>query len=106
METSTIIELITIVITLILGVISKKVLFIKTNFIPIQNLLIGLISFTAYYIATKDIHIALMFSGLLAGGTYDLLKNIKKIGENEELLQDAVEYNELSEGENETNGNS
>ena len=105
MEISTIIKLITVIVTLILGIISKKVLFVKTNLIPIQNLIIGCISFIAYYITTKDINIALMFSGLLAGGVYDLVKNITQIGKNEGLLEDAVEFNELSEEENDSYGN-
>ena len=104
MEISTIIKLITVIVTLILGIISKKVLFVKTNLIPIQNI-IWCISFIAYYITTKDINVALMFSGLLAGGVYDLVKNITQIGKNEGLLEDAVEFNELSEEENDSYGN-
>ena len=105
MEITTIIEIVTVIVTLILGFIAKKVALFKTNLIPVQNLIIGCVSFVAYYIITKDINTALIFSGLLAGGTYDLLKNLKQIGKNEDLLEDAVGFNELSEEENETNGN-
>lgn len=93
MEVSTIIELATILITLILGVVAKKVFFVKTNFIPLQNLLIGIISFTIYYITTRDINTALVFSGLLAGGIYDLAKNLGDIHRNErELELQELEY--------------
>lgn len=105
MEITTLIEIITVLITLILGFIAKKAKFIKTNLIPIQNLFIGCISFIIYYFVTKDIHVALMFSGLLAGGTYDFVKNLIQIGKNEDLLDDAVQFNELTEGGNETDGN-
>lgn len=79
MEISTIIEIITVLVTLILGRLSKKYFFIKSNLIPVQNLIIGCISFILNYIVTKDVHTSLIFSGLLAGGTYDLLKNLKEI---------------------------
>lgn len=79
MEISTIIQIITVIITLILGVVSKKSKFIDSKKIPIQNLVIGIASFVINYIITKDINGALIFSGLLAGGTYDLLKNLKEL---------------------------
>lgn len=79
MDIATIIEIVTVIVTLILGRLSKKYLFLKSNLIPIQNLVIGCISFIINYIITKDIHTSLIFSGLLAGGTYDLLKNLKQI---------------------------
>lgn len=96
MEITTLIEIITVLITLILGFIAKKAKFIKTNLIPIQNLFIGCISFIIYYFVTKDIHVAVMFSGLLAGGVYDLVKNIEKIAKNEgliELNEDGIDEN-------------
>ena len=79
MEIATIIEIVTVVVTLVLGRLSKKYLFLKSNLIPVQNLIIGCISFVLNYIVTKDIQTSLIFSGLLAGGTYDLLKNLKEI---------------------------
>ena len=84
MEISVIIEIVTVLVTLFLGRLSKKYFFIKSNLIPVQNLIIGCISFILYYIMTKDIHTSLIFSGLLAGGTYDLLKNLKEIKGSEE----------------------
>lgn len=79
MDTNTIIQIATVVITLILGVISKKSKFIDSKKIPIQNLVIGILSFGIDYIITKDFNTALIFSGLLAGGTYDLIKNLKEL---------------------------
>lgn len=85
MDVNSIIEIVTIVVTLILGIISKKSNFINSKKIPIQNLIIGIISFVIDYIITKDFNASIMFSGLLAGGTYDLLKNLKKISDDDEL---------------------
>lgn len=83
MDVNSIIEIVTVVVTLILGIISKKSNFINSKKIPIQNLIIGIISFVIDYIITKDFNASIMFSGLLAGGTYDLLKNIYFIFYNE-----------------------
>lgn len=71
--------LITMTITWVLGILSKKSHFISNNFIPVQNLLIGcLIALVEWYF-TKDFNVALSMSGLLAGGTYDLVHNLDKI---------------------------
>lgn len=83
MDVNSIIEIVTVVVALILGIISKKNNFINSKKIPIQNLIIGIISFVIDYIITKDFNASIMFSGLLAGGTYDLLKNIYFIFYNE-----------------------
>lgn len=79
MEIQNIIEIVTILITLILGFVAKKNPRFNNKRIPIQNLLIGIASFVIDYIITKDINGSLIFSGLLAGGTYDLLKNLKEL---------------------------
>lgn len=76
MNTNTIIELVTVFVTLILGFISKKSKFIDSKKIPIQNLILGIVYFIIDYVVSKDFNAALLFSGLLAGGTYDLAKNI------------------------------
>lgn len=85
MEISTIMEIATVVITLILGYVAKKNPKFNNKRIPVQNLLIGIASFVINFIVTKDINGSLVFSGLLAGGTYDLLKNLKKISDDDEL---------------------
>lgn len=98
---TTIIGLITVLVTFVLGILSKRSKFIKNNLIPVQNLIIGVIAFVVNYIITKDINASLIGVGLFTGGTYDLVHNLQEI----RLIEDAVEYNDLSEGENETNGN-
>ena len=84
MEIESIMQLITVVVTLILGFISKKSTFIKNNTIPIQNVVIGLVMAIIHWIMTKDISLAITLSGLLAGGTYDLGKNLLQIFKKEE----------------------
>ena len=79
MEISYIIGILTVIITWILGYLSKKSEFINNNFIPVQNIIIGIVSFVVDYIITKDLNGALLFSGLIAGGSYDLLKCLKQI---------------------------
>ena len=73
------VSLVTIIVTLILGVISKKSSKIKNNLIPIQNLLIGTIVAIVEWIITKDFNSAIALSGLVAGGTYDIIHNLEKI---------------------------
>lgn len=79
MEISYFIGVFTIIITWILGYLAKKSKFINNNMIPIQNIIIGIVSFVVDYIITKDFNGALLFSGLVAGGSYDLLKSLKQI---------------------------
>ena len=73
------ISLITIVVTLVLGIVSKKSPKIKNNLIPTQNLLIGVIVAIVEWILTKDFNTAIALSGLIAGGTYDIVHNLQKI---------------------------
>lgn len=73
------ISLITVIVTLILGIVSKKSPKIKNNLIPIQNLLIGTIVAIVEWIITKDFNSAIALSGLIAGGTYDIIHNLEKI---------------------------
>lgn len=73
------VSLVTIIVTLILGVISKKSPKIKNNLIPIQNLLIGTIVAIVEWIITKDFNSAIALSGLIAGGTYDIIHNLEKL---------------------------
>lgn len=72
-------SIVTIVVTLICGVIAKKVSWFNNKLIPIQNLAIGLIIAVIEFIITKDFSLAISLSGLLAGGTYDLANNLNKI---------------------------
>lgn len=73
------VSLITIIVTLILGVVSKKSSKIKNNLIPIQNLLIGTMVAIVEWIITKDFNSAIALSGLIAGGTYDIIHNLEKL---------------------------
>lgn len=79
MELAQIITLVTFIVTLILGFISKKSKFISNNLIPVQNLLIGLIVAVVEWIITKDFNTAIALSGIMAGGAYDIVHNIQKM---------------------------
>lgn len=72
-------SLITMLVTLVLGSISKKCTFICNNLIPIQNLLIGLLVALFNYLITKNFESSIALSGLFAGGVYDIYYNVKKI---------------------------
>jgi len=73
------ISLITVIVTLVLGIVSKKSSKIKNNLIPIQNLLIGVIVAIIELVITKDFSTAIALSGLVAGGTYDIVHNLQKL---------------------------
>ena len=73
------IYLATMILTWLLGVLSKKSKFVSNNLIPVQNLCIGCVIALIDWYFTKDFSIALAGSGLLAGGTYDLIHNLNKI---------------------------
>lgn len=73
------VSLITIIVTLLLGIVSKKSPKIKNNLIPIQNLLIGVVVAIVELIITKDFSTAIALSGLIAGGTYDIVHNLQKL---------------------------
>lgn len=72
------ITILTVITTFFLGKLSKKSDFIKHEFIPLQNLFIGIFVAIIYYIITKDISVAVATAGLFAGGTYDIVHNLKK----------------------------
>ena len=99
MTEQNIIEIITILITLVLGFIAKKNPKFNNKRIPIQNLLIGIASFVVNYIITKDINGSLIFSGLLAGGTYDLFKNFKDLDVIPKDLDESILESEVSDDE-------
>lgn len=83
MELSTLISLVTIIVTWVLGVVSKKHTKLNNKLIPIQNILVGLIVALVEWIVTKDFKVAIALSGLLASGTYDIAHNLKKLIYNE-----------------------
>ena len=79
MELTNIITMVTIIVTWILGIVSKKSKFIKNNLIPIQNILIGVVVAIIEWIITKDFKVAIALSGLFAGGVYDIIHNLDKM---------------------------
>jgi uncharacterized membrane protein YeaQ/YmgE (transglycosylase-associated protein family) len=79
MEVSTLISLVTIIVTWLLGVVSKKYTKLNNKLIPIQNILVGLIVAIIEWIVTKDFKVAIALSGIFAGGAYDVINNINKM---------------------------
>lgn len=79
MELTEIISLVTFAVTFICGIVTKKCPKISNKIIPIQNLAIGLIIAVIEWIITRDFKVAIALSGILAGGTYDILHNLEKL---------------------------
>ena len=79
MELTEIISIVTFFVTIIMGVISKKSKWFNNNLIPIQNIAIGLIVAIIEWIITKDFSTAIALSGVVAGGTYDIVHNLNKL---------------------------
>lgn len=80
---TSIIGLVTVIITYIFGLISKKVTWVKDDYIPLQNFTIGLISgLICYMFKIDDMSLPVslftcLTSSLCAGGLYDLTKTGK-----------------------------
>ena len=85
MELNKIIMIVTMVVTWILGIVSKKSNWVNNNLIPIQNLAIGIIVAGVEWVITGDYSTALALSGVLAGGTYDVFHNLSKLVKKEEI---------------------
>ena len=79
MELTEIISLVTFAVAFICGIVTKKCPKISNKIIPIQNLAIGLIIAVIEWIITRDFKVAIALSGILAGGTYDILHNLEKL---------------------------
>ena len=79
MKLNTIVYLVTMVVTWILGYVAKKHTSLNNNLIPIQNILIGVIVAVIEWIVTKDFNTALTTAGVMGGGTYDIIHNLNKI---------------------------
>ena len=79
MELVEIVSFVTIIVTWIFGYLAKKSVWINNKIIPLQNIAIGLIVAIIEWIITKDFSLALAASGLIAGGAYDVVHNLKKI---------------------------
>ena len=79
MDITSIVTLVTIIVTYLLGILAKKSTFINNKLIPIQNIVIGLIVAIIEWIITKDFKVAIALSGLLSGGLYDVGHNLQKL---------------------------
>lgn len=79
MELEQIITMVTFLVTLVMGVISKKNPALSNKIIPIQNLAVGLIVAIIEWIITKDFSTAIALSGVFAGGIYDIIHNLEKL---------------------------
>lgn len=76
---SVIVTFITIIVTYILGVISKKSSKINDNLIPVQNIIIGVVVGIIYYIATGDIDVIVSSSSAIATVIYDAIHGFEKL---------------------------
>ena len=99
-----IIFLVSMILTWLLGIISKKSTWLNNHLIPTQNLVIGLVVAIIDWIITKDFSTAIALSGLMAGGTYDIIHNFNKMldkeeEEDEENIQTEFNEDELPFGE-------
>ena len=74
-----IITAVTLIVTLLLGSVAKKVKFFENNLIPIQNIVIGITVAIIEFVITKDFSVAIAVSGIAAGGAYDIFHNIGKL---------------------------
>lgn len=78
------VTLATIIVTIILGQLTKKYTNLDKKKIPIQNIFIGLFVFGVEYLITKDLNIAVATSGILSGGIYDLGKSLLQLFKKED----------------------
>lgn len=96
METADILAIVTAIVTVIMGIVSKKSKHISNYAIPIQNLAIGLVVAVVEFVITKDFKVSIALSGLTAGGTYDIINNLIKLQKAKEEQE-----KELSNGKGE-----
>ena len=100
MEFEVIMQLVTVIVTLVFGVISKKNKYISNNLIPVQNIIIGLTMAIIEWIVTGDFSLAISLSGILAGGIYDIPTNLLKLKKPQEVVGDEpIVYEEVDNGE-------
>lgn len=81
MQDKYIVAIITFLVALALGEITKRIPQISNKIIPIQNLAVGMAVAIVEYAMTKDFQTAIALSGLVAGGTYDIIKNLSKLAD-------------------------
>ncbi len=94
-----ILSIITMFVTILFGFLSKKISWFKNYMIPLQNLTIGIIFALVEWIITKDFNLAVAMSGLMAGGTYDLVKNINQAYQEFQQNKETTNTNKTSQEE-------
>ena len=94
-----ILSIITMFVTILFGFLSKKISGFKNYMIPLQNLTIGVIFALVEWIITKDFNLAVAMSGLMAGGTYDLVKNINQAYQEFQQNKETTNTNKTSQEE-------
>lgn len=75
MDIQLVLNLVTIIVSYVCGLIAKKHPKFNNKLIPVQNSIIGIIMMLINWIITKDFNASILLSGLTAGGIYDLKKN-------------------------------
>lgn len=83
----TIIALFTMIVTWVLGFLSKKSPYINNNIIIIQNVVVGLFASLVYYLITKDVSLAITLSGIFADTGYNVFHNIQKLISDKKNIQ-------------------
>lgn len=79
MDITYIVGIASLCVAWILGIFAKKWSWFNNNLIPLQNLIIGLVAAAVEWIITKDFSLAVTLSGVVAGGTYDIIHNLRKL---------------------------
>lgn len=73
--------LVSTLIVILLGQLSKKYEFVNKNLLPIQNNIIAMIIALIEYAFTKDFNTLTVASGLFASGVYDIVHGTTKNNE-------------------------
>lgn len=73
------VALATVILSWALGYLAKRSAWLSDNLIPVQNILIGCIIAAVEWIVTGDFSVAIALSGLIAGGSYDIVHNLQKM---------------------------
>lgn len=80
--------LVTTLIVILLGQLSKKYEFVNKNLLPIQNNIIAIVIALIEYAFTKDFNTLTVASGLFASGVYDIVHGASKDSTEKKILLD------------------
>ena len=84
--------LVTTLIVILLGQLSKKYEFVNKNLLPIQNNIIAIVIALIEYAFTKDFNALTVASGLFASGAYDVFHGANKdINDKKIILVDTTD---------------